>query len=292
VTEGHALLDVGGGARLERFGARTIDRPHPAALGTRANPAAWRDADLRFDRDRGWSGDVDVAEPWSIDIDGIELELRATEAGQVGLFPEHAAMLQWLRERVGARVAAGPGPVTGREATATDEAPSVLHVFAYTGLVSLALAAAGAAVVHVDASRPTVAWARRNAERSRLTDSPIRWIVDDAVAFTERELRRGRRYAGVVLDPPSYGHGPGAGAWRIEEDLAGLLTAAGSLLEPDGFLLLTAHTAGFDEERLTAEMARALRRRPDDIESGPLELSTADGRTLSLGAFARSSGGA
>jgi 23S rRNA (cytosine1962-C5)-methyltransferase len=278
VDGGHALLDVGGGARLERFGARVTDRPHPGALGARGDPAAWRAADLRFDRDGGWSGEVDVAEPWPIAVDGLELELRATEAGQVGLFPEHAAMLPWLRERVAARVG--------------DEAPSVLHLFAYTGLVTLALAAAGAAVVHVDASKPTVAWARRNAERSGLADRPVRWIVDDAAAFTEREVRRGRRYAGIVLDPPSYGHGPGSGAWRIEEDLPALLAATGGLLERDGFILLTAHTAGFEEDRLADEIGRALRRPAAAIDVGPLELSTADGRTLALGAFARSTGGA
>jgi 23S rRNA (cytosine1962-C5)-methyltransferase len=275
---GHALLDVGGGARLERFGARVTDRPHPGALGSRGDPAAWRAADLRFDRDQGWSGEADIVEPWTIEIDGMELELRATEAGQVGLFPEHATMLPWLRDRVAARVG--------------DEAPSVLHLFAYTGLVTLALAAAGAAVVHVDASKPTVGWARRNAERSGLADRPVRWIVDDAAAFTEREIRRGRRYAGVVLDPPSYGHGPGSGAWRIEDDLPALLAATGGLLEPDGFILVTAHTAGFEEDRLADEIGRALRRPVAAIEAGALELSTADGRTLALGAFARSSGGA
>ncbi len=275
---GHALLDVGGGARLERFAARVTDRPHPGALGARGDPAAWRGADLRFDRDGGWSGEADVEEPWTIQIDGLELELRATEAGQVGLFPEHAAMLPWLRERVTRRVG--------------NEAPSVLHLFAYTGLVTLASAAAGAAVVHVDASKPTVGWARRNAERSGLADRPVRWIVDDAVAFTEREIRRGRRYAGIVLDPPSYGHGPGSGAWRIEDDLPALLAAAGGLLDPDGFILLTAHTAGFEEERLADEIGRALRRPAAAIEAGTLELSTADGRSLALGAFARSSGGA
>jgi 23S rRNA (cytosine1962-C5)-methyltransferase len=278
MTAGHALLDVGGGARLERFGERTTDRPHPGALGARGDPAAWRDVDLRFDRDGGWSGDADIAEPWPIEIDGLALELRATDAGQVGLFPEHAAMLPWLRDRV--------------EARAGDEAPSVLHLFAYTGLATLGLAAAGAAVVHVDSSRPTVAWARRNAERSGLADRPVRWIVDDASAFTEREVRRGRRYAGIVLDPPSYGHGPGSGAWRIEDDLSSLLAAAGGLLEPGGFILLTAHTAGFEEDRLADEIGRALRRPASTVESGPLELSTADGRTLALGAFARSSGGA
>jgi 23S rRNA (cytosine1962-C5)-methyltransferase len=273
---GHALLDVGGGARLERFGERVTDRPHPAALGARRDPAAWRSPDMRFDRDRGWTGEVDVAEPWAIEIGGLALELRATEAGQVGLFPEHAAMLPWLRERV--------------EARAGDDAPAVLHLFGYTGLVTLALAAAGAQVVHVDASRPTVAWARRNAETSGLADRPVRWIVDDAVDFTEREIRRGRRYAGIVLDPPSYGHGPGSRAWRIDDDLGALLAAAAGLLEPDGFILLTAHTVGFEEDRLAAEIETALRRRPNAIETGPLELSTVDGRTLNLGAFARSSG--
>jgi len=281
MTAGYALIDVGGGARLERFGARVTDRPHPAALGGRRDPAAWRTPDLRFDRDRGWSGaiDVDVAEPWAIEIEDLAIELRATDAGQVGLFPEHAAMLPWLREQVLAR-ALGDG----------EEAPSILHLFAYTGLVTLALAAASAAVVHVDASRPTVAWARRNAETSGLADRPVRWIVDDAVAFTEREVRRGRRYAGIVLDPPSYGHGPGSGAWQIEDDLPALLAAAGGLLAPDGFVLLTAHTAGFEEDRLATEIETALRRPPSAIETGPLELSTEDGRTLGLGAFARSPG--
>ena len=282
MTAGHQLIDVGGGARLERFGERVTDRPHPAALGTRLDLAAWRAPDLRFDRDRGWTGavGVDVTEPWAIEIDDVTMELRATDAGQVGLFPEHAAMLPWLREQVVARGAAGAG----------DQPAAVLHLFAYTGLVTLALAAAGASIVHVDASRPTVAWARRNAETSGLADRPVRWIVDDAVAFTEREVRRGRRYAGIVLDPPSYGHGPGSGAWRIEDDLPALLAAAGGLLESDGFILLTAHTAGFEEDRLAAEVETALRRRPSAIETGPLELSTEDGRTLGLGAFARSPG--
>jgi 23S rRNA (cytosine1962-C5)-methyltransferase len=288
---GHALLDVGGAARLERFGARVTDRPHPGALGARGDPAAWRRADLRFDRDRGWSGEVDIAEPWTIEIDGLSLELRATEAGQVGLFPEHAAMLPWLRDRVAARTGAEAGQAVVEPGPAA-EPPAVLHLFAYTGLVTLALVEAGAAVVHVDSSKPTVGWARRNAERSGLDDRPVRWIVDDAVAFTEREVRRGRKYAGIVLDPPSYGHGPGSGAWRIEDDLAALLAATGGLLEPDGFILLTAHTAGFEEDRLADEIGRALRRPASRIETGPLELETADGRTLALGAFARSSGGA
>jgi 23S rRNA (cytosine1962-C5)-methyltransferase len=281
VTAGYALLDIGGGARLERFGDRVTDRPHPAALGTRADAVRWTGADLRYDRDRGWTGSAAARTPWSLPIDGMTLELRPTDAGQVGFFPEHVAMLPWLRARVTARVGGG-----------TARSPAVLHLFAYTGLATLAMAAAGAAVTHVDASRPTVAWARHNAERSGLTDRPVRWIVDDALAFAERELRRGRRYAGVVLDPPSYGHGPGSRAWRIDEDLAGLLGATARLLEPDGFALLTAHTVGFEADRLADCLARALDRPHAAIEAGELELMTADGRRLGLGGFARSSGGA
>ena len=283
MAAGHALLDMGGGARLERFGERTTDRPHPGALGTRAAPDAWRGADLRFDRERGWTGTADVATAWPIEVTGLTLQLKATEAGQVGLFPEHAAMLPWLRDRI--------APATlGRGGD--HDPPVVLHLFAYTGLATLAMAATGASVVHLDASRPTVTWARRNAELCGLGDRPVRWIVDDAVAFAGREVRRGRHYAGIVLDPPSYGHGPGSGAWRIEDDLPGLLAVIARLLEPDGFVLLTAHSAGFEADRLVTELGRALGRRGTDVDAGPLYLETADGRRLELGAFARSPGAA
>ena len=285
MVTGYALLDVGGGARLERFAERITDRPHPAALGPRADPAAWAAADLRYDRERGWTGAASARVPWPLTIDGVTLELRPTEAGQVGVFPEHVEMLPWLTDRVVTRVASA-----GAKAPA--QVPAVLHLFAYTGLATLAMAAAGAAVAHVDASRPTVAWARRNAERSGLADRPVRWIVDDAVAFTRREFSRGRRNAGIVLDPPSYGHAPGSRAWRIEQDLDGLLGAAARLLEPDGFALLTAHTVGFDADRLAEVLARALGRPAGAVEAGELEITTADGRRLGLGAFARSSGGA
>jgi 23S rRNA (cytosine1962-C5)-methyltransferase len=205
--------------------------------------------------------------------------LRPTETGQVGLFPEHLETLPWLRDRVGARVQ-------------DDRRPAVLHLFAYTGLATLEMAAAGAAVTHVDAARPAVAWARRNAELSRLDDGPVRWIVDDAGGFTERELRRGRTYAGIVLDPPSYGHGPGGHPWRLEVDLPRLLTTAWDLLEPDAFVLLTAHTPAFGPDRLAGLLVDAFRRGRTGIEAGPLSVTTAGGRLLELGAFARVAGGA
>ncbi|MFL5675117.1 MAG: class I SAM-dependent methyltransferase [Chloroflexota bacterium] len=288
--DGYELVDVGGAARLERFGSRLVDRPAPGALASRAQPALWHEADLRFDRESGWSGPAAGGEPWPVVVDGVTLELRPTEAGQVGLFPEHAGMLPWLRDRVAERTADG-----AQRRDVPSAQPGVLHLFAYTGLATLALAAAGAAVTHVDASRPSVTWARHNAERSGLATRPVRWIVDDAVAFTEREARRGRTYAGVVLDPPTYGHGPGGRDWRIEDDLPRLLATIARLLEPDGFVLLTAHTPEFDADRLAGSVRAALprdsvARRSTTLEAGGLGLATADGRRLELGAFARVSG--
>jgi 23S rRNA (cytosine1962-C5)-methyltransferase len=281
----YQLIDFGGGARLERFGARTVDRPHPAALGARADVAAWSAADLRFDRDRGWTGPAASDGSWPIEVDGLSFELRPTDAGQLGLFPEQLAMVPWLRDRIAAR---------GNEQAARDAPmpPTVLHLFAYTGLATLALADAGAAVTHVDSARPTVAWARRNADLSALGDRPIRWIVDDALAFAEREVRRKRRYDGLVLDPPSYGHGPAGQPWRLAEQLDTLLETSVALLRRDAFVVLTAHTPGFDGDRLAALLSRALTRPASGIDRAELVVECADGRRLELGAFARWPGGA
>ena len=244
----------------------------------------WRDADLRFDRDEGWTAEAADKAPWSVEVRGITLELRPTEAGQIGLFPEHLAMLPWLEERVSERV--------GARGSTTGQPPAVLNAFAYTGLATLALAVASAAVTHLDSSRPSVAWARTNAKRSELHDRPVRWIVDDAPAFIEREIRRDRRYEGLILDPPSYGHGPTGQAWRIEDGLAPLLDGAARILEPRGFVLLTAHSPGFDGDRLATALATALASPPGEVDRGELTVSTGDGRRLELGAFARWSGGA
>ncbi len=162
MASGHRLLDVGGGARLERFATRLIDRPLPTALGARLDPAAWLEADLRYERDRGWSGTAEARRPWPIEIDGVTLELRTTEAGQVGLFPEHAAMLPWLRRQVAARTGVGA-------------APAVLHLFAYTGMATLAMAAAGARVTHVDCcpADGRLGAAERHALRVGRTADPL-----------------------------------------------------------------------------------------------------------------------
>jgi 23S rRNA (cytosine1962-C5)-methyltransferase len=271
VDRGYELLDAGDGRRLERFGAVVVDRPAPSAIEPRRDPAAWASAQLIYSRGSGWSGSA-AAEPWTIELDGLTFELRTTESGQVGLFPEQAPNWGWLRDR----------------ATVPDSDEPLLNLFGYTGAATLALAGAGRTVAHVDGSRPAVAWARRNASLSGLADRPIRWLVDDADAFVAREVRRGRRYRGVVLDPPSYGHGAGGRSWRLDERLVPLLRECVSLTggSPE-LVLLTAHTQGFEASRLRDELATVLRRPTRDVDAGELFLDARSGARLALGAFAR-----
>jgi 23S rRNA (cytosine1962-C5)-methyltransferase len=271
-VDDYELIDVGVGARLERFGRHIVHRPHPAASGERRSPGRWTDADLRFDRDLGWSGSgvEEARNGWIARIADLAFELRPTDAGQVGIFPEHAAMLPWLRER----------------ADASLDRPTIVNLFGYTGLTTLAMARSGAALAHVDGARPAVAWARRNAERNDLADRPIRWLVDDARAFVAREIRRERRYDGAVLDPPTYGHGASGKPWRLETDLAPLLKDIRRLLTPSGWVLLTAHAEAVDADDLGAWLSTVV----DDIEVGELRLDATSGARLELGAFARGGG--
>ena len=271
VTENDVeLLDAGDGRRLDRFGSRVVDRPAPsAAWPPQLPPADWSAADLRFDRGAGWTG-PDLA-PWTVDICGLTLELRPTEAGQLGIFPEHVEFWPWLRTALAGRAD-----------------PQVLNLFASTGATSLALAGAGARVTHVDASRPAVAWARHNAELSAMVDAPVRWIVDDALAFAGREARRGRRYDGFVLDPPSFGHGPRGTRWELSDALPALLDACAAMAADDAFVLLTAHTTGLRPDDLGDSLV-------DAFEPGPGGQLTAEfteqvarsGAVLPLGVAAR-----
>lgn len=270
------LLDCGDGRRLERYGALVLDRPAPAVAGVAPlDPGAWRRADARYDRGAGWEGRRATAEPWEVRFEGLALECRLTETGGVGLFPEHRPVIGWIVRRAEAQ----PGL-------------RLLNLFAHTGALTLAAARAGAKVTHLDGSRTAVAWARGNAARTGLGESPVRWLVDDAEGFVARELRRGRRYDGIALDPPSYGHGPGRERWRLEERLVDLLRSCAALLEPAGrtFLVVTAHTPGWDGARLGTTLLEAIgpeARKRGDLETGALSLTAASGAILPAGASAR-----
>ncbi len=282
----YSLLDAGDGRRLERFGARVVDRPAPTATEPRGAPAEWAAADLRFEHGGsraggGWAGpgawtgpggaalDEPALAPWPVSLHGLVLELRPISSGGLGVYPEHRANLAWLEDRV-------------RERLSTDGRPSVLNLFAHTGLATLAAARAGAAVTHVDGARGAVAWARRNAELSDLADRPIRWLVDDAATFAAREARRERRYDGIILDPPSFGHAR-ARRWRLEDELPDLLVACARIAADDAFLLLSAHTTGLDGTALGSMVRQAFPSRRASIEGSVLELVAESGARLDLG---------
>lgn len=275
---GYELIDAGDERRLEKFGQVLVDRPAPAAIGPQRDRDAWRTADARYAVDpiegRGrWTVSGQVPDPWTVEVGSLSLELRLADGGQVGLFPEQVLGWPWLEAQVRER--------------AVDRTPEVLHLFAHTGGATLVAAAAGASVVHVDASRPAVAWARANAVRSGLGARPVRWIVDDAGAFVAREVRRRRRYDGLALDPPSYGHGPRGRTWRLVDDLDALLDACRPLLAAGAFVLLTAHTPGEDGDRLASRLAVLGRSPGAPTERGDLSLVARSGVRLHLGAWAR-----
>jgi 23S rRNA (cytosine1962-C5)-methyltransferase len=206
----------------------------------------------------------------------LQFELRPVATGQTGLFPEQMENWAWLDKQL----------------TAGKPTPLVLNLFGYTGGASLAAAAAGARVVHVDSSKPAVSWARRNATLSQLDEAPIRWIVDDATKFVRREIRRGNTYDGIILDPPSYGHGPKGQAWKINQHLADLLDGCAQLLgDRPELLLLTCHTPEWTADRLRDLSIRcfpACGRR--GFAASGLQIRTADGSELPSGVAVRWSG--
>lgn len=265
------LLDCGGGRRLERFGTAIVDRPAPAADWIPRLPKAdWDRATFRWGKGAWVRGAA--ADPWPVQVGGLTLECRPSASGQLGVFPEHAGTWTWLE-----RVVRAAAACLGRP-------PEILSLFGYTGGATLACARAGASVAHVDSSRPAVAWARHNAGLSGLTEMPVRWLIDDARVFVKRERRRGRRYDGVVLDPPTYGHGDGA--WQIEHHLAPLLSDLAALVGPrPALVLLSAHTPGYDGDRLAA-LAREHFGVPATGE--PMTLESRVGSRLPLGAWAHS----
>jgi len=283
VTRGwsdYALLDSGDGRKLERYGRYTVVRPEPQCFWKAHDENAFEQANAMFDPQQ----EEEDSGRWRFDkhgpIDAFPLQWRNvrfmgrfTPFRHLAFFPEQAANWDWLDARV-----------------RTLKQPKVLNLFGYTGVASLACSAAGAHVTHVDASKKSVTYARENAELSGLSDRPIRWIVEDARKFVAREVRRGSKYDGVVLDPPKYGRGANGEVWRLFEDMPDLLKDCAALLS-DGasFLLLNAYAARISGLSLAHMMAEATHDRGGRIDWGELALSE-DGpnaRSIGLSFFAR-----
>ncbi len=218
------------------MGGWLVERPSPGARNPPLGSPQSLKPDLAY-RNNRWhylnSCCEKNLEHWGLEMEGISLALRPTPTGQVGIFPEHWAHWEWIADRL-----------RESRSTGSNEPFRVLHLFAYTGATTLAIASMGGQVTHVDASRPTVAWGRENCSRSGLTEAPIRWIVEDAAKFVEREVRRGSQYEGIVLDPPTYGHGTKSERWEIHRDLLPLLKNCWQVLSPRrSFVLLCGHSA-------------------------------------------------
>lgn len=270
----YQLIDSGDQKKLERIGGVLMVRPSTQAVWSPRHPEKWDAATARFTRTSegtgNWQLKKSLPRPWQAEFAGITWNLRNNDFGHVGIFPEQEECWQWIRHQVdrggGAEV-------------------NVLNLFGYTGGSTLAAAAAGAQVCHLDASKTSVGIARENAAASGLVDHPIRWIVDDATVFTRREIRRGRRYQGIILDPPSFGRGPGNELWKIDEHLPDLLELCRDLLADDAsFMLLTCHSPGYTPQALANLL--------DEVVAGPKEqgemlITSIDGRPLPSGSHAR-----
>lgn len=282
---GYELIDSGNGRKLERVGEWLLDRQAPQAVWKPALAEdEWKQVDAYHVRDeRGggrWRFHRELPDSWVIDHRGMKLVVKPTPFGHLGLFAEQDRQWQWLEKVARQRREAG------REMR-------LINFFAYSGIASLFAARGGAEVCHVDAAKGIVDWARGNARESGLENRPIRWIVEDASRFAQRELQRGRRYDAIVLDPPSYGRGAKKEVWRIEEDLPPLLECLARLLSDDpAFVLLSGHTPGWTPTVLRHLLTEVLPERHTwAFEGGEMITPASRGRDLPAGHFLRAISG-
>lgn len=229
----YEVIDCSDGEKLERWGRYTLLRPDPQVIWqTKKEDRRWKKLNAHYHRSKKGGGEwefFDLPEQWDIHYRDLTFRLKPFSFKHTGLFPEQAVNWDWFSDKI---------KKAGRPV-------KVLNLFAYTGGATLAAAAAGASVTHVDASKGMVAWAKENAQVSGLGDKPIRWLVDDCVKFVERELRRGNRYDGIIMDPPSYGRGPKGEIWKIEEKIYPLVQLCEKLLTDDPlFFLINSYTTG------------------------------------------------
>ena len=273
----YELLDCGGGEKLERWDKQFLVRPDPQAIWEtpRKNPA-WRRANARYLRSQTGGGHWEkktLPESWEMHYGELTFQVKPMNFKHTGLFPEQAVNWDFVMEKI-----RGAGrPIR------------VLNLFAYTGGATLAAAAAGAHVTHVDASKGMVTWAKENAISSGLGDAPIRWLVDDCVKFVEREIRRGNHYDAIIMDPPSYGRGPKGEIWKIEESVYPLVQLCSQILTDDPlFFLINSYTTGLQPAVLSYMMHTVLGKYNGTITAEEIGLPvSSNGLVLPCGASGR-----
>ena len=273
----YELLDSGDGKKLERYGEFLLSRPDPEALWKRnLNDKEWKGADLEFIRNGAknkWIIKNGIPNNWDISYGDLKFSIKPTSFKHIGLFPEQLTNWEWMKELIKKR----------------SEPISVLNLFAYTGGATLACAKAGAEVCHVDGSKNAVEWARTNAELSGLKDAPIRWIIEDVTLFLKREIKRGRKYDAIIMDPPAFGHGPKDELWKIEEDFLNLMNLCGQVLTDDPlFILINGYTAGYSSIVYQNNLMDLMKDYKGKVEGGELVIEeTKSKRLLPCGIFAR-----
>ncbi len=273
----YELLDSGNGMKLERFGKFVLSRPDPEALWKKNLPESfWNKADAAYTRKGAsgvWKKINEFPKSWNIEYGGLKLELRPTSFKHVGLFPEQKIHWSWLQE------------IIKKE---KNRKLKVLNLFAYTGGVTLVCAKAGADVTHIDASEVSVSWAKKNAELSSLSDVPIRFITEDAIKFLKREIKRQNFYDIVLMDPPSFGHTPSGGVWKIENDFYELINLVESVLSENPVaIVVNGYTAGYSPVTLENNLLNIIKKFGGVVESGELLIPENGGRFLPSGVFAR-----
>lgn len=308
----YELLDSGEGEKLERFGKFVLSRPDPQALWKkRLPPAEWQKADGVFSRDGdkgGWKLAKNLPEKWQVELAGIKFWVKPTPFKHTGIFPEQSANWDWLRDVIVSYSKESGTTHSLREPRRTpqvrltprsvvpdssDSQIEILNLFGYTGGATLACAEAGAKVVHIDGSKAAIAWARENAEISGLADKPVRWMLDDARSFVKREIKRGRKYHGIIMDPPAFGHGPKGEMWKIEEELAGLVDDCVSILaEKPLFFLINGYASGYSAIAYENLLKSLVAKFGGEIEAGELAIEESrivnqESRSLPCGIFAK-----
>lgn len=276
----YTLLDAGGGRKLERFGKITVDRPEPQALWQpRLAKSEWIKAHAVFsasgeDDEKGkWRIDKPVPEAWPVSIDEVTMLCKLSGLWHLGLFPEQHPHWQWM---------------LGEIAKIRNEPPRVLNLFGYTGAASLLAAKAGAEVTHVDASKKAVAWGRENQVASRLDAAKVRWIVDDAAKFVAREVRRGKSYHMILIDPPKFGRGPEGEVWDLFTHLPGLLTDCAKLLAPSGAaMVLTVYAIRASALAFDQVVRDTLAGRGGTYDRGELAIEAKSGPQVPTSLFVR-----
>ena len=276
-SEGYSLLDSGNDEKLEQYGEFVFRRPDPQALWNKhLDDKNWNRANAVFLRDgkKGdWNLKPGLPERWPISFSNLQFWIRPTSFKHTGLFPEQSTNWDWMREKI----KAAKRPV------------SVLNLFGYTGGASLACAQAGAEVCHVDGSKVAIQWGKDNALLSGLEDKPIRWILDDARAFVKREIKRGNKYDGIILDPPAFGHGPNKELWKIEEHLVELLQMCREIMTDEPlFFLINGYASGYSAIAYENNLKELFSASGGSFEMGELTIAEKDsGRLLPCGIFAR-----